>query len=131
MKQTPDSIGYIELIYAVQNNIPYRQGPERGREIRQGGSRGRYGGGGWCGEGHAGRLPRFHHQCSGRDVLSDLQLHWLLIPAQIPDAAKRDAIKGFLNWMLTDGQNYNEGLSYAKLAEAGGLEREKAISLIQ
>ncbi len=23
VKQTPDSIGYIELIYAVQNNIPY------------------------------------------------------------------------------------------------------------
>ena len=29
--------------------------------------------------------------------------------------AKRDAIKGFVSWMLTDGQNDTEALSYAKL----------------
>ena len=23
VKQTPDSIGYVELIYAMQNNMPY------------------------------------------------------------------------------------------------------------
>ena len=29
---------------------------------------------------------------------------WLLIPEKISDGTKRDAIKGFLKWMLTDGQ---------------------------
>ena len=56
---------------------------------------------------------------------------WLLIPAQISDAAKRDAIKGFLKWMLTDGQGYNEGLSYAKLPKAVVGKELKAISQIQ
>jgi len=56
---------------------------------------------------------------------------WLLIPAQISDAAKRDAIKGFLKWMLDDGQKFNEGLSYAQLPKSVVAKEVKAISLIQ
>jgi len=56
---------------------------------------------------------------------------WLLIPAQISDATKRDAIKGFLKWMLTDGQGYNEGLAYARLPKPVIEKELKAISLIQ
>ena len=56
---------------------------------------------------------------------------WLLIPEKISDATKRDAIKGFLKWMLNDGQNYNEGLSYAKLPKPVIDKELKAISQIQ
>ena len=56
---------------------------------------------------------------------------WLLIPAQIQDAAKRDAIKGFLTWMLSEGQKYNEGLTYAQLPKEVIAKETKAISLIQ
>jgi phosphate transport system substrate-binding protein len=56
---------------------------------------------------------------------------WLLIPAQISDATKRDAIKGFLKWMLTDGQGYSEGLAYARLPQPVIEKELKAISLIQ
>src|SRR6202042_818207 len=56
---------------------------------------------------------------------------WLLIPAQISDAQKRDAIKDFLKWMLVDGQKYNEGLSYAQLPKSVVVKETKAISLIQ
>ena len=56
---------------------------------------------------------------------------WLLIPAQIEDAAKRDAIKDFLKWMLTDGQKFNEGLAYAQLPKEVVAKEMKAISLIQ
>ena len=55
---------------------------------------------------------------------------WLLIPSQISDTAKRDAIKGFLNWMLEDGQGYNEALAYAKLPKPVIAKEEKAIGLI-
>jgi phosphate transport system substrate-binding protein len=54
-----------------------------------------------------------------------------LIPAQIQDAAKRDAIKDFLKWMLTEGQKYNEGLTYAQLPKPVIEKELKAISLIQ
>ena len=56
---------------------------------------------------------------------------WLLIPAQIQDTGKREIIKGFLNWMLKDGQGYCEGLSYAKLPPPVVAKEAKAISLIQ
>ena len=56
---------------------------------------------------------------------------WLLIPEKIPDATKRDAIKGFVTWMLTDGQSYAEGLSYAKLPKEVVEKEKKAINLIQ
>jgi phosphate transport system substrate-binding protein len=56
---------------------------------------------------------------------------WLLIPAKIDDATKRDTIKAFLKWMLSDGQNYAEPLTYAKLPKEVVAKEMRAISLIQ
>jgi phosphate transport system substrate-binding protein len=55
---------------------------------------------------------------------------YLLIPVQIQDAAKRDAIKQFLNWMVTTGQGSVEALSYAQLPKAVQAKELKAISLV-
>jgi ABC-type phosphate transport system substrate-binding protein len=54
-----------------------------------------------------------------------------LVPAQIQDATKRKAITDFIKWMLTDGQNDCEALSYAKLPPPVVAKEMKAISLIQ
>jgi phosphate transport system substrate-binding protein len=56
---------------------------------------------------------------------------WLLIPEKFSDTAKRDALKGFLTWMLADGQNYAEQLSYAKLPKEVVAKEKKALSKIQ
>jgi phosphate transport system substrate-binding protein len=56
---------------------------------------------------------------------------WLLIPAKFADTTKRDAVKDFLKWMLTDGQQYCEGLSYAKLPKEVVAKEMKAIALVQ
>ena len=56
---------------------------------------------------------------------------WLLIPQTIKDGAKRDAIKTFLKWMLTDGQGYNEALSYAKLPKEVVDQELHAINKVQ
>ena len=56
---------------------------------------------------------------------------WLLIPEKFSNAAKRDAIKGFLTWMMADGQNYAEQLSYAKLPKEVIAKEKKALSSIQ
>jgi phosphate transport system substrate-binding protein len=55
---------------------------------------------------------------------------WLLIPDQIKDPAKRDAIKGFLKWALTDGQGYTQALSYGQLPKLVVTKELKAIALI-
>jgi phosphate transport system substrate-binding protein len=56
---------------------------------------------------------------------------WLLIPSKFSDAGKRDALKGFVKWMLADGQNYTEALSYAKLPKEVVAKEEKALNNIQ
>ena len=48
---------------------------------------------------------------------------WLLIPAKITDAAKRDAMKGFLKWMLTDGQSHDGSALLREAAQGGGQPR--------
>jgi ABC-type phosphate transport system substrate-binding protein len=54
-----------------------------------------------------------------------------LIPEKFTDASKRDAIKGFVSWMLADGQNYAENLSYAKLPKEVVAKELTALNKIQ
>ena len=53
IEQTPGAIGYIELIYAIQNHMPYGKVQEFRRRFREGGSGQRFGGGCGRGQDHA------------------------------------------------------------------------------
>ena len=74
--QTPGSIGYVELIYALQNKIALRLGAEHGaasssrRSVAVGDRRG-----GRRRGADAGRLPRVDHQRAGQGRLPDLVVH--------------------------------------------------------
>lgn len=131
VKQTPDSIGYIELIYAVQNNISYGKVQNAAGKFLKADLAGVTA----AAAGAAKDMPDDFRvsitNAPGATSYPISSFTWLLIPAQIPDAAKRDAIKGFLKWMLNDGQGYNEGLSYAKLPKPVVVKELKAISLVQ
>ena len=73
--QTPGSIGYVELIYALQNKISYGAVQNAAGEFVKAsidvGDRGGRGRGG----ADAGRLPRVDHQRAGQRRLSDLVVH--------------------------------------------------------
>jgi phosphate transport system substrate-binding protein len=56
---------------------------------------------------------------------------WLLVPTKFNDTAKRDVVKDFLKWMMTDGQNSCEALAYAKLPKDVVAKEMKAIASIQ
>jgi phosphate transport system substrate-binding protein len=131
VKQTPGAIGYVELIYALQNNIPYGNIQNAsGKFIKAS-----LGGVTAAAAATAKDMPEDFRvsitSAPGPEAYPISSFTWLLIPAQISDAAKRDAIKGFLKWMLTDGQGYNEGLSYAKLPKPVVDKELKAIAMIQ
>ena len=129
LKQTPDSIGYIELIYAVQNNLPYGLVKNASGAFVK------------------ATLEGVSAAAAGASIPDDFRVSitnapgaaaypissftWLLIPAKIDDAAKRDAIKGFLTWMVTSGQQFTEPLSYAKLPKEVVAREQKAIALVQ
>src|ERR1700690_4097152 len=115
VKQTPGSIGYIELIYAVQNSIPYGKVQNSSGKFVKADLAGVTA----AAAGAAKDMPEDFRvsitNAPGAATYSISSFTWLLIPAQFKDSAKRDAVKDFLKWMLADGQNFNEGLSYARL----------------
>jgi phosphate transport system substrate-binding protein len=131
VKQTPNAIGYIELIYAVQNNIPYGKVQNAAGNFVKADLAGVTA----AAAADAKNIPADFRvsitNAPGAKVYPISSFTWLLIPAQIQDATKRDAIKDFLKWMLTEGQKYNEGLTYAQLPKDVIEKETKAISLIQ
>jgi phosphate transport system substrate-binding protein len=131
IKQTPNSIGYVELIYALQNNIPFgmvknSSGVFVKADVASVSA---------AASGAAKTMPDDFRvsivDAPGKGAYPIASFTWLLIPAKIQDQAKRDAIKGFLKWMLTDGQSYCEQLSYAKLPKEVVDKELKAINNIQ
>ncbi|MGB8541726.1 MAG: phosphate ABC transporter substrate-binding protein PstS [Candidatus Acidiferrales bacterium] len=131
VKQTPNAIGYIELIYAIQNNIPYGKVQNAAGNFVKADLAGVTA----AAAANANNIPAdFRVSITnppGAKVYPISSFTWLLIPAQIQDATKREAIKDFLKWMLTEGQKYNEGLSYAQLPKEVIVKETQAISLIK
>lgn len=131
VKQTPDSIGYVELIYALSQKIPYGSVQNAAGKFLKADLAGVTA----AAAGAAKTMPEDFRvsitNAPGAASYPISSFTWLLIPSQFQDSSKRDAIKGFLNWMLADGQGYNEGLSYAKLPAAVIAKEKKQISMIQ
>lgn len=131
VKQTPDSIGYVELIYAVQNNIPYGAVKNSSGNFVKADLASVTA----AAEGTAKEMPDDFRvsitNAPGKTAYPISSFTWLLIPTKIQDATKRDAIKTFLAWMITDGQSYSEQLSYAKLPKEVIAKEQKAIGKVQ
>jgi len=131
VKQTPGSVGYIELIYAVQNKIDYGKVQNAAGKFVKADLAGVTA----AAANSVKEMPDDFRvsitNSPGAATYPISSFTWLLIPSQIPDATKKAAIKDFLKWMLADGQSYNEGLSYAKLPKPVVAKEMKAIALVQ
>ncbi len=131
VKQTPNSIGYIELIYAVQNNIPYGWVKNPAGEFIKPSLDGVSA----AAAGAAKSMPDDFRvsitNAPGKTAYPISSFTWLLIPAQIQDAAKRTAIKDFIAWAITSGQKFCEPLAYAQLPKEVVAKEQKAIAMIQ
>lgn len=114
VRQTPNSIGYVEFIYAVQHEFNFAA-------VRN----------------PAGRFIRADISSvtaavqDAGDSLHDLRLSltnspgnaaypiasftWLLLPGQSEDKIKRAALLDLVRWMLTSGQKSSSALGYAPL----------------
>ncbi len=131
VKNTPNSIGYVELIYAESNKIPYgnvknAEGAFVKASLTAVSA---------AAAGAAKNMPEDFRvsivNAPGKAAYPISTFTWLLIPEKFSDAAKRDAIKGFLKWSLSEGQNYAEALSYAKLPKEVVTKEMKALGKIQ
>jgi phosphate transport system substrate-binding protein len=131
IKQTPYSLGYVELIYAIQNNLPYGLVKNASGEFIKASLAGVSAAAAGAAKSMADDFRVSITNPAGKDAYPISSFTWLLIPAQIQDAAKKAAIKDFLGWMLTSGQQFCEPLAYAKLPKEVVAKEQKAVALIQ
>jgi len=114
IRQIQGSIGYVELIYAVQNKITYgvvknasgnyvKASLESVTEAA----------------GSVKSMPADFRvsitNAPGKDAYPISSFTWLLIPQKSKDAAKGKMIADFLAWMLDNGEKMTAELTYAPL----------------
>jgi phosphate transport system substrate-binding protein len=117
IRQMKGSIGYIELIYAVQNNISYGTVKNAAGEFVKASLASVT-----AAAASVKSMPADFRvsitNAPGKDAYPISSFTWLLIPAQSKDAAKGKIIADFLNWMVDDGQKMTADLTYAPLPES-------------
>jgi phosphate transport system substrate-binding protein len=126
----PNSIGYVELIYAVQNKMTYGKvknstGAFVLADLASV----------TAAAGSVKNMPDDFRvsitNAAGKDAYPISTFTWLLMPEKITDPAKKKALTEFLHWMLTTGQSQTESLDYAPLPKPVVAKEEKAIAKIQ
>jgi phosphate transport system substrate-binding protein len=131
IQQTPGSVGYVELIYAIQNKMAY------GKVKNSSGAfiKADLASVSAAAAAAAKSMPDDFRVSitnpEGKTAYPIASFTWLLIPSKFADAGKRDVVKDFLKWALTDGQTYAEALSYAKLPKEVVTKEMKAIAQVQ
>jgi len=131
IKQTPNSFGYVELIYAIQSKMPYGRVKNSSGDFIKADLASLTA----AAAGAAKNMPDDFRvsitDAPGKSAYPISSFTWLLIPQKISNAGKRDAIKGFIKWMLNDGQKDTEALAYARLPKEVVAKELKALDNVQ
>jgi phosphate transport system substrate-binding protein len=131
VKQTPFSIGYVELIYAIQNKMEYGSMKNASGNFVKADFHSISD----AAAGAAKDMPADFrvsiNNAPGKNAYPISTFTWLLIPDKIPDAAKKKSIIDFLQFMMTTGQGDAQGLSYAPLPKAVVEKEQKQLALIK
>ncbi len=130
VRQLPGSIGYVELIYAMQNKISFG-------EVKNAS-------GNWVKASISGvteaaasvkQMPADFRvsitNAPGAQSYPISSFTWLLVPAKSADAGKGKVLKDFLNWMLNNGQGEVSALYYAPLPKSVIDKEHAAINSLQ
>ena len=118
VKQTPFSIGYVELIYALSNDLPYASVKNKSGEFVKPSLESVTA----AAAGVAADMPEDFRvsitDAPGPAAYPISGMTWLLVYEKQKDAEKGQKLVGFLNWMLGDGQKQASDLHYAPLPPA-------------
>jgi len=116
VRNLPGSIGYVELIYAVQNNIAYGSVRNSAGVFVKASLEGVT-----AAAASAPKMPADFRvsitNAPGKDAYPISSFTWLLVPQQAKDPAKGKILADFLNWMVSDGQKLTAALAYAPLPD--------------
>lgn len=131
LKQTPNSIGYVELAYAEKNRLPYAQLQNKSgnfvaptlesttKAI----------------EGKLNSIPddfRFSLvNPDGADAYPIAGVTWIILYQKQKDGEKGRALVDFLKWAIHDGQQFTKDLNYAPLPESLAAKITKRLEEVQ
>jgi len=129
--QTPGSIGYVELIYAIQNKISYGSVQNREGEFVTATTQSVTA----AAAATKGKMPEDFRvsitNADGKGVYPISSFTWMLFYQNPKDKQQSQVMIDFLKWALTDGQKFAPDLGYAPLpAEVVEMEM-KAIKKIK
>jgi phosphate transport system substrate-binding protein len=131
VRQTPGSMGYVELIYALQNKIDYGTVKNQAGKFLLGSADSVTA----AAAGAAKTMPADYRvsitNAPGATSYPISSFTWLLIPKQFADPAKGVAMKGFLEWVLEHGESEASGLGYAPLPAQVQAMVKKTIATIK
>ena len=130
VRQLPGAIGYVELIYALQNHISY--GAVKNAS------------GNWVKASIKGvtaaaasvkQIPADYRvsitNAPGAESYPISSFTWLLVPIHSADPAKGKVLKDMLSWIVKSGQSQVEALSYAPLPSSVSERVLKSIYALQ
>jgi len=123
------AIGYVELIYAVQNNIPYGVVKNASGTFVKASLESVT-----AAAASMKTMPADFRvsiaNAPGKDAYPISSFTWLLMPVPSKDANKGKILSDFLNWMLNDGQKMTSQLTYAPLPDNVASKVREAIKQV-
>jgi phosphate transport system substrate-binding protein len=130
VKQTPFSIGYVELIYALSNQLPYALVQNKAGEFVTPSLESVTA----AGAGLANEMPDDFRvsitDSPAKDAYPIAGMTWLLVYQKQSDAEKGKRLVKFLDWALTDGQKATSALHYAPLPPAVATKAKASLAKI-
>jgi phosphate transport system substrate-binding protein len=128
--QLSGSIGYVELIYAVQQKINYGSVRNSSGNFVKASLESVT-----AAAASSPKMPADFRvsitNAPGKDAYPIASFTWLLIPTPSKDPNKGKILSGFLSWMVTDGQQMTSALTYAPLPDNVAAKVKEAIKQVK
>jgi phosphate transport system substrate-binding protein len=129
VKEQGGSIGYVEFIYALQNHLSYGRVRNRNGEFVLANLESIA-----AAASHSMKISGDFKvsivDAPGAGVYPISSFTWIVVPARSADDAKRNALTGFLQWMIGPGQRQAAALGYLPLPKDVAIKEEAAIARI-
>ena len=127
IRQTDGAIGYVELIYALQNKIPFGSVQNAAGNFVKASLESTT-----AAAASAKMAPNDLRasitNAPGKDAYPISSFTYLLIPKQWKDSTKQKAMVDFLTWMLESGQGMVTQLNYAPLPDE---VKQKVVAMVK
>ena len=129
IRQMDGAFGYLELIYAAQNHIPYGTMKNAAGNWVKASLEGTT-----AAAASVKNMPADFRvsitNAPGKDAYPISSFTWLLVPMQSKDQARGKIMVDFLTWMLDDGEKMTAALDYAPLPDSVAAKVRESIKQV-